>query len=505
MSDRRSAPPGDDDVSPQRGRNRPVETSDRTTDAQQSPRRRGAGRISVETELEAIDDDWDHADDEPNYLIRRVILIAVIVVGVLVAFVVVNQVIGADDGGSGSDGNAAWDTLLVFSDDQIMLLDRDGLDELDAIETAPGLLDAQAIVAGNTLVTMTDRGLITQISLADGTDRRGRAGLDETLVVSPDNPMIGLVAPDGGGDVTIVDTIRGAVLSIGDTAGLDDPLIFAGNVRVNQAGTHVAAPVPSAFQSVVIDMVNETAQAYAGRVIAIDDTRVVTEQPAGDNSEIEFHDLAGERLGTVDVPSPAATLLTPGGSLLLVGSDGSIRVATDDGEVDVGESILDTGENPVTVSSGFAVLGGERLVVSTSAGSALLDASGAPLALVEGTISTIPSLANRCAVISSGSSSSPSTVLDLDSGAVIAEIDRGLVTTSSLDGCTAAISGGPSPRILTDGELVDVDANSIEAISPDGRAYIVLDGRDTEYVNVDDADPVEITDEPSFVRFGLRE
>lgn len=458
----------------------------------------------METELEAEDDGWDDYR-EPNYLIRRALLLVLILAGVVIAVLAITRVVGGDDDGSGSDGNAEWDTLLVLTHDQILLLDRDGLDEIDSIDAGPGLLDDQAIVAGNTLVTMTDQGRITQTNLADGSARRGRAGLDETLIASADNPAIGLVAADGGGDVTIIDTIRGSVLSVGDTAGLDDPLIFAANVRVNAAGTHVAAPVPSAFQSVVIDLVTETSDAYAGRVIAIDDTRVVTEQPAGADSEIEFHELAGGRLGTVDVPSPAATLLTPGGSLLLVGSDGSIRIANDEGDVEVGDSIVDAGENPVTVSSGVAVFDGQRLLVNTSAGTALLDANGLPLALVDGSISTVPTQANRCVVISSGSSSRPSTVLDLDSGEVIVEIDRGLVTTSSLDGCTAAISGGPSPRLLTNGELVDVDANAIEAISPDGDVYIVLDGRDTEYVKVDDGDPIEITDEPSFVRFGLRE
>ncbi|MFK8024845.1 MAG: hypothetical protein AB8G26_12870 [Ilumatobacter sp.] len=482
----------------------------RPSDKRPAPDRstgRSSDRIAVTTELDALDDEIDDDDewyDEPNYLIRRAILLAIILVGIVVAFVVITQVLGSDDDDTAADTATSWDTVIVLTDDEIRLLDRDGLDELDVINVETGLLDAQSLVAGNTLVTMTDEGRITQIDLTEGTRRRGRAGLDETLRPSAGNPEVALVAPDGGGDVTIVDTIHNSVLSVADVAGLDAPLIFADQVQVNAAGTHVAIPVPNEFQSFVIDLQDETVEAYAGRVIAIDDTRVVTEQPAGAESEIEFHELGGDRLGTVDVPTPQATLLVNGGALMLVAEDGSVRSATDDGEVSDLDQLVDPVGDDLTVFGGTGVLGGQRLLLATSNGVVLVDADGAQLAAVEGSFATIPTAQNACIVVATGASTQPSNLLDLETGDVLTEIDSGLVTISSIDGCTAGISGGPSPRLLSDGAIVEVDARAIEAIAPDGAAYVVLDGRDSEYLEIGSDDLTEIADEPAVIRFGER-
>ena len=215
------------------------------------------------------------------------------------------------------------------------------------------LLDAQTLVVGDVLVTLTDDGAIGLVDLNDGTIRRGRAGVDETLIVSADNPGVAIAGPDTGGDVTIVDTVRRNVFGVADATGLANPLIFDTDIRVNASGSHAAVPVPNAFQSFVIDIAEETSEAFAGRVIAISDELVVTEQPAGDESEIEFHELAGDRLASVDVPSPRASLLTDDGAMLLVATDGSVRTVSSDGTIDEIDPIVDDAGSALGVTSGL--------------------------------------------------------------------------------------------------------------------------------------------------------
>lgn len=483
MSDRRAPShfAGDDDATPPRG--------NAVTDASR----------------DWDDDEWDDEWDEPNYLIRRGLVVAAVVAAIAVVAIVASRFLGGDESSGGSSSAAAeWDTVVVLTRDQVRLLERDSGNEIDTFDSVDDLLDAQSLVTGNVLVTMTDEGRINQIDLTDGTSRRGRAGLDETLVISPDNPRIAIAGPDSGGDVTIIDTTERNVLSVADVAGLDAPLIFNDDVLVNSSGTHVAVPVPNAFQSFVIDLAEETSAALAGRVIAISDEFVVTEQPVGNESEIEFHDLLGEEVSRVDIPAPQGSLLVDS-KLLLVAADGSIRTVASDGTVEeIGNVVDDLGE-PLEVSSGVAGYGGERLVLTAGRQVVVLDADGTQLGSAVGQIATAPSRATRCVVVGGTSTSSPSTVLDLDTGAVIIGIDRGLPAASSIDGCTTAFFGGPSPQILSDAEISDVDASSVAAIAPDGAAYVVLDGRDSELVRIGSEDrPIELTDEPAVVHFGQR-
>ncbi|MFT4658343.1 MAG: hypothetical protein ACJAXA_003091 [Candidatus Aldehydirespiratoraceae bacterium] len=480
MFDRRTTPhpPGDDDPTPPRG----------------NPVTRRAG-----------DDDWEDWE-EPNYLIRRSLVIGSVVLGIALVAIVIGQLIGrGNDSGTSSSANAEWDTIVVLTADEIQLLERESGSEIDRFDSADDLLDAQSVMAGNVLITMTDQGRIGQLDITDGSVRRGRSGLDETLRISAGNPRVAIAGPDSGGDITIIDTTERNVLSIADVAGLDDPLIFSTDVLVNPAGTHVAAPVPSAFQSVVINLAEQTSDALAGRVIALSDTLLVTEQPAGGQSEIEFHDLLGERLTSIDVPAPQASMLTANGTLVLVAADGSIRTATSDGSLDDVGSVTDAEGIILEVTDGASTFDHTRLVVFAGENVVVLDENGAQLGVATGSVSTLPAEAARCLLVSEGRSTQPLTVIDLTTGATITTIDRGLPASTSYDGCTAAMFGGPSPQLLTEGVVVDVDASSIATIAPDGDAYVVIDGRDTEFVKIGNEDePREIADEPSVIHFGNR-
>ncbi len=452
------------------------------------------------------DEEWDDDWQEPNFLIRRAIVVGAVVLAIALIAIVASRFIGGDDAGSSSTADVEWDTTVVLSSDEIRLLDRESGDEIDSIDSSIDLLDAQSLVSNDVLVTMTDDGAIGLIDLNDGTTRRGRAGPDESLTASTDNARIALAGPDGGGDVTIIDTAGRNVFSVADAAGLTSPLIFVSDIHVNPSGTHVAVPVPNAFQSFVLDVAEETSQAFAGRVIAISDELVVTEQPAGDEAEIEFHEIAGERLGSADVPAPRATLLTNDGSLLLVAGDGSVRRLSSDGTVDELDPVADADGNVLDVTSGFPALDGTRLVLVADGGDTVgvLDDDGTVLTTETGQVTNTATRSTGCLVVGSGTSSQPSNVVDLTDGSVVATIERGVPAATSVDGCTIALLGG-TDNVVADGEVMRVDARSISDVSLDGDVVVVLDGTTTELVRIgDDDDPLEVADEPVVVRFGRR-
>ena len=49
-----------------------------------------------------------------------------------------------------------------------------------------------------------------------------------------------------------------------------------------------------------------------------------------------------------------------------------------------------------------------------------------------------------------------------------------------------------------------VESVSIAAVAPDGRAYVALDGRDAEYVDLDGDDVIEIGERNAVIHFGQR-
>lgn len=459
----------------------------------------------------ADDDRWDDDewDDEPNYLARRAIAIGGGIAAIAVVAFVITSVLSGDDDGSSVDGvDVDWNSLVVLTADEARVVDPGNGEVLDTYPAsgAGDLFDAQTATAGDVLVAMNDAGRIVMTDLNDGSVTRGRADIDESLRMSTDNPLVGIVGSDAGGDITLIDTVNRNVVSVETVAGLSDPLIFAVDVLVNPSGTHAAMADARTFQSLVVDIGAETAEPVAGQVVAIGDDRVVTAQRAGDDTELEFYDLAGERLGQVDVPTPTAGMLTDGGEMLLVDEAGVIRRANAGGDVEEVGALTDPDDPTATftVNGGAVAAGGSRLLLTTTTGVVMLDDSGEQLALTAGEITSIVTRGSACATIGSTRSTGTSVLLDLEDGSARTEIPGGIPATTSVDGCTVALIGTDGPQIVVGEEIRPVDANSIVEIAPDGSAYIVLDGRDSELVPVDSDDVVEIADEPTVIRFAQR-
>lgn len=436
-------------------------------------------------------------------MIRRVGLVGGAVALIAGGAFVVTRVVGGGGGSSNGNGDQKWNTVVVLSGEDITLLEEGGAKEVAKFDAGTDLLGVQSLVVDDVLVTLDEAGQLTQTDLGDGSRELARAGRNATLLLSPDNSSVALVATEGGGDVTVIDTTLRSIVSIAEVADLDDPEIFADDLRVNPAATHAAAPVPRLFQSLIVDLEAKTSTALAGRVIAIDNTQVVTEQPAGNQSEIEFYDLAGKRLGSVDVVAPQASMITPDGSMLLVAATGEITLATPD-DTDEVSALTDPDGRTIEVTDGTRVAGGERLLAIGDNHVFVIDPKGEQLAVVPGRIAISPTVDSRCLVLATGTATIGVSVLDLETGVVITEVDRGFVTATSADGCTVAVSGGATPRLLADGETTDIDADSITAVAPDGLAFVTVNGRRSELVTIGADDPVNIANGPALIRFAQR-
>lgn len=479
------------------------------------------------------DGEWD----EPNYLIRRV---AAITVGVLllavVAFVIVRFVAGDDgSGNAGAPPHAEWDTLVVLTDGEIRLVDPASGDTVDSYDGPADLLDAASVVVDGSLVSLDGRGRIVVTDLVDGLSARSRAAAsDATLLVSDSDPRLAIAGSSAGSDITVVDVASTAMFDVAEVAGLTDPLVFPGDVLASPDGTHVAMSDARSFQSVLVSNGDETAELLAGQVIALGDESVVSAQRAGTNTELEFYDLDGERLGQVDVTTPAASMLVAPDTMLIVDPDGTIETATAAGDVDdlgtlsvpaTGADDGDRGENGSAATStgadgpsvvtgqvtgGVTTSGGRRLVVQTDTRVFVIRDDGTQVTTVAGAVAGRADRSSRCIVVRTGGANRPSTLLDLESGDPVAEIPSGTVEASSVDGCTVAFTGPSGSSVVSRDGTVEVDADSIVDVAPDGSAVVVRDGRDTELLGITGGDeieleePVEIADEPVVIRFAQR-
>ncbi|MGI9645234.1 MAG: hypothetical protein ACR2O6_08000 [Ilumatobacteraceae bacterium] len=443
---------------------------------------------------------------EPNYLIRRALAVAAVVAAVAAIGIVVGRIIDAGDSDPSDAPDAAeWNRAVVVTDDEIRVVDPQTGDVGERYPADEALLDNRSVATGDTFLTVNAVGRVTELDLTDGSIRRFRASEDSSPLVSTDNASIVLIGPGQGGNVFVVDTATETIVDIGRLAGIDDPLMFVDDVLVNEPGTHIAVSDARTFQSVLVDIVAETAVLLAGQVIALDHDTVVTAQRAGAEAELEFYDLAGDRRGSVDAPSPQATMLIDSTTALVVAGDGTIVRASAGGAVDDGGNVGD--DEAVDVAGGSPASGSEWLVVSTTDEVVLLDAKGAIVARAPGQLLSPADRPTRCIVVGSALASRTAVHLDLDDGAVLGEIDGGAVTSTSTEGCTVAAGDGGT--VVRSGIPVDVDApTGTLTITPDGGAVVVTTARGARLATIpaddgedEDADPVRLAVVPAVVHF----
>ncbi len=501
----------------------------------------------------------------PNFLVRRAIFVGAVVAVIAVAAIIVSRFLEEEPpGGSDASIGAEWNTVVVVTDEQVLVVDPDsdppddeagddddasagtteggatpatddvattdaggapttpGTDTTttDTTDTtgggsdgppadgivyeADGLLDVESAAAGQTLVLLDEGGQVSQVDLVEGTVRRARAEPAGVLVTDTGHPEVLAAGVPRGGGLTIVDTRSGDTFDIGELADLDDPLMFADELIVNEAGTYAAVADGRSFQTVLVNLTDGTADLLPGRVEDLNDTTIVTAQPAGEQSELEFFQVDGERIGTVDAPTPEALLLTGEQSAVAVTGDGRILTISPDGALEEAGLLTDEERPRVEVLDGTAVLGRDRFLVVADGFVSVLDPDGAIRATVNGRLVGAPGTSSRCIIVGDPSSAGAAAQVDLDTGEVLGQLAGGTISSTSVDGCTAAVIGTQATQVLVRGDTVPVPAGigTISAISPDGEAAVASSPRGEVLIAIgSDADPRTLSTDPAVIRF----
>lgn len=443
----------------------------------------------------------DGRGHEPNYLARRAIAVGVVVAVIAVVAIIVGRILSADDGDTGSAPDSSeWNTVVLVTDDEVRLLDPPTGDVQDRFTGDEALLANQTLATGSTLLSLNGFGRISELDLTDGTIRRFTAPEQSGLALSSENSSIAFAGPPLGGNVVVIDTAARTTRDVGQLAGLSDPLMFVDDVFGNESGTHAAMSDASTFQSVLVDVVNDTTVLLAGQVVALNDDTVVTAQRAGARAELEFYDLEGERRGSVDVPSPQATMLTGESAALIVTADGTVISLGAGGAT---RDVVRLGDDAdVAVLGGRTALGSERLLVSTEDEVVVLDAAGEIVVRADGELLSPATRETACAVIGNSLPSGTAVHVDLETGEVLGDLDGGAVGSWSVDSCVVAMDGDDA-RVVVRGTATVIDLDGSIAIAPDGTAYADITPRGSRLVPIgDDAgDPVALADETVLVRF----
>ncbi len=504
--------------------------------------------------------------EPPNFLVRRAIFVGAVVAVIAVAAIIVSRFLEDEPpGGSDASIGAEWNAVVVVTDDQVLVVDPDsdpaddetGDDPDDAaagtteagatpatddgattdtggatatpgtgtattettdatdgdsdepgtdgvVYEADGLLDAESAAVGQTLVLLDENGQVSQVDLVEGTVRRARAEPGGVLVTDTGHPDVLAAGVPRGGGLTIIDTRTGDTFEVGELADLDDPLMFADELIVNEAGTYAAVADGRSFQTVLVNLTDGTADLLPGRVEDLNDTTIVTAQPAGEQSELEFFQVDGERIGTVDAPTPEALLLTGEQSAVTVTGDGRILTISPDGDLEEAGLLTDEERPQVEVVDGTAVLGRERFLVVADGFVAVLDPDGAIRATVTGRVVGAPGTSSRCVIVGDPSSAGAAAQVDLDTGEVLGQLAGGTISSSSVDGCTAAVIGTQATQVLVRGAIVALPAGigTVSAISPDGEAAVASSPRGEVLVAIgSDTEPRTLSTDPAVIRF----
>jgi hypothetical protein len=446
-----------------------------------------------------------HRRTPQQIFVNRAIFTGVIVVVIAAVAVIIGQFLEDDNLDTATVSTRdSWNTAVVVTDDDVRLVDPSSGEVLQSYGVGSRLLDATIETYSKTLVLLALNGQLTQVDLSDGETETAGTVPDGLLEVAGGNRAIMAVGAPTGGDVTVVDTRDLRTLAIGEAAALPDPRMFPQDLLTNPAGTHVAISDANSFQSVLVELATGSTSLLGGQVGAINDTSVVTVQRAGGQAELDVFELSGERVGTVDVPSPVAVMLTGDKSMVTVAADGTITSVSSSGSIDEKGNVA--GEDATTeIRGGSTALGGDRLLLLGADSVYAVDEDGDVVLTAQGQLSNDLGSATRCVIVGDGTSTGRSSQYDLDSGELLGALNGGLVTATSYDGCVATVIGGADIQIFDRGEAtpVQLEAGSLSGVAPDGAVVVASDVSAGEtLIEVSDVDnAVAVSSEPSVVRF----
>jgi hypothetical protein len=392
----------------------------------------------------------------PNYLFRRAVVVGGVVAVLATASIVVGRLIGSGSQDSTSGAvSTDWNRVVLVDDrtGRVIVDDEQG-EEVARIESGVRTPTASAIVDSTLVVAGTDSVAVLDV----GSERIDEFDLGADVIVRPSGSALTLLAPTPD---------RGrAVLAHGPSGDVIDTDAFAPVVgaryefdeaRSSPSGRDVLVTDSGNFQSVLLSFDRDEPSFFPGLALAVDADLVVTAQNVGSDATINVFDHAGEPVTTGRTSSVRAGMITDPGVVLVTVDGVVVTMSTSSGDASDGAR-LDIG----TIESGSVTPGGDRLVVTGAAGTALVGADGDVIASypAQRPADGVPVIGSTCiAIVSSDVADPEIAVVDTTDGSVLVEASGAEPLLSDASGCI----------------VVTTTASGYDLSSPDGVSRFETD------------------------------
>lgn len=462
----------------------------------------------------------DGSGREPNYLVRRAIVVGVVVVLIASIAVGVGSLIDGDESSSPSGAATSdWNAIALVDDrtGQVIVVDEAGDEQARFASGVRQPTDTAAVSA--TMVVTSESGAAV-VDLAGETSEAIDLVPSALGVVVPNGSAVTMIVGSASGDrAVLVDGPTGDVIDTATSAPIAGAQYDVAAAIAAPGGREVLVTDAGNFQTVLFSFDRSEPSYLPGRALAVDDELVVTTQNVGTESSISVFDHDGASVSEARTASVRAAMIA-GSRVILVTLDGDL-LALDTGSGDV--SSLDTvGVAPVQSAS--VATSGDRLIVVGAGGTAIVDTDGAILTELPGAvpIATGPNefatVTSACVVTTEATDAATDTptdtatdtgaggvtVIALDDGRVVAEAsapDGAAPPLTSADGCTIALASVDGATVVSESATSDLaGVGEVRSLAPDGTVVIAATDDRLELHSVSDepsndaatGDPVDL-------------
>ncbi len=390
------------------------------------------------------------------------------------ASIVVGQLVGSgsDDSASGAIGTD-WNRVVLVDDrtGRVIVDDESG-EELTRIEsgirnpTATAVVDSTLLVAGAESVAVIDVGDGNVTDIEMGSETIGTPAGSALTMVAP--------RPDGG-RALLVHGPSGDVIDTDEFAPVVGARYEFADSRSAPSGRHVLVTDSGNFQSVLLSFERQQPSYFPGLALAVDAELVVTAQNIGSDATISVFDHSGEPISTGRTASVRAGMIV-GSEVRLVTVDGAVVTMSSNGETS-DDAQLDIG----TVASGVVATSGDRLIVIGSAGTAIIDETGAVIASFDAQRPAFdgssPAGSNCLALADTdtdiNTDAGQIALIDLTDGSVLVEATGTEPLLTDASGCVVAVPTTSGFDVLThDGVRQFRTDGLVQAMSLDGQDVV---------------------------------
>lgn len=442
---------------------------------------------------------------DPNYLIRRAIVVACVVAVVAVAAIVIGRVIGSRSDNNVGSGtiDAEWDRVVLVDDRTGRVIVADGAgEEIARIETGVRSPTAGVVIGPTVLATGADAIAVVDLD----TETSAPSDLTDATIVRPSGSALTMVATQPANDRAVL--VHGPT---GDTIDTDTsaPMVGAqyqfADARTGPSGRDVLVTDSGNFQSVLFSFDRDAPSFFSGFALAVGDDIVVTTQNIGTDATVSVFDHDGTMITTGRTPSVRAAMIT----------DTTVLLATADGELvemdpKSGDTQTLTALEVGAVRAGDVTPDGDRFVVTGTDGTVIIDADGAIVETFDGQYPAgddpVPRGA-RCLTLHDDASTSEQriSVIDTTDGSVVVEAVGNAPVAASVDGCTVVTPTSDGYDLLAaPGPIQFESGDTVVALAPDANSVVVERGSRLLLVAVAPSDGSEATADAEPIDLGPR-